>query len=740
MKNTNLTKNWLSQHLALSLLFNLIISVPFPTAIQAQQNELEIRIQGVENNNIQINLSEKFTRLQKSAQAGESRQVLRQWLGANQAAETEALIDQNGDFLFRAIHDAAAEELRPKIENRVKSPSAGKNSVGGNRQTRGFTAPSGPQNIFNFKPSWRTLAFGFQPLAADEKPQIKIEKTETGINVTGEMSKAVETDAVIGTRTQKSESRTIKDGNRYSTEIKDTTIVDLKMKTEPRAFREEITIRQLVETPLCPDAEGLLVGTAKSEVSNKTTIRVPKDITATSVSMIIDLKMTARVDDNAELISYDVDATATEKRFGIDRALARDFITKADAKDGDYSLRYRINGVKPKIKIENEQGESIENPAQPGNAKAFINSSNLTQADIERVNSKTGALMPMLYYYIDQKLNVAREHWRGSGCVEVELGAPKTTLKPDEQIEITARSIHKLDKNSFNAELRANYSGEVTPENQPGTPAAKFILTAPSKEQLKRDKTVQIFVESISRRGIGSGNIEFSTGKVKPKEEPTDETNNDCETGWNGTITVERKLRKEKQKHSGGNLSENGGHEETDTRVTLKIGGAKRDESSGETNAFLIPTVAKTEGTDFEYHKYASEEGFCGAAAAPYKGSLEKTRTSKTTAEFNGEISVLLGMSRSAGTINFSLPELNGKIEHAETHKSACDFNDRANTKKSTNDGVIVSGGSFSVTFPIDPNKQNISGSQTVREEDGSVTIYTYQLTRCGSANRGQKR
>lgn len=82
------------------------------------------------------------------------------------------------------------------------------------------------------------------------------------------------------------------------------------------------------------------------------------------------------------------------------------------------------------------------------------------------------------------------------------------------------------------------------------------------------------------------------------------------------------------------------------------------------------------------------------------------------------------------GSITFSLPEQTGRTIHSYVHQSPCSVHDRANTNEAIDEDVAGIGGNFSFSFPVDSRQKTIKGSINVREEDGSTTTYSWQLTR----------
>ena len=228
-------------------------------------------------------------------------------------------------------------------------------------------------------------------------------------------------------------------------------------------------------------------------------------------------------------------------------------------------------------------------------------------------------------------------------------------------------------------------------------------------------------VRSVSKRGIGRGEVEFQV--KKEKEDPV-------ERGvWTGTIKAERKQREERERRSGANLAENGGYVETTTNIQLRLTGVL-DRSVDATNAYIANVTGTQELLDFEYDRYKIDEGHCGPNAVPYKGPKEITRTSTTTVNYEKETRAYLEIGGSGGTVTFSLPEQSGTTVHKYLHRSPCSEHDRANTNEAPNEDAAGPGGSFSFSFPVDPAQKSIKGTITVRGEDGVATTYTWELTR----------
>lgn len=672
-------------------------------------------------------------RQDEGARYSDTRLILEAWLGEEEAAEVLAFIGEGERELLRTVYDAANERLRPKVEERLRGMRGVAGAAGPAR--RRYTPASSLRRLSGGGPAtWRTVAAAFQ--IHPEDPELKLEEVADGVVGSGQTSKTTETDKAVVNAAEAARVKSYLDGKRFGYESENVSVVDVRLKAEPKTLRKEVTFRTRVELPACPDANGVIKGVGISEILTKLTIRLPKDVTAVSINVVATAQITGRVGDDAELIGYDLEADVFDKRFGYDRALSHGFVQRVEAPDGEVGVRMRVTGQSPSMKSRGVPGREEWTPGKSGEVSAQPITPDFTKADEKRMGAAAAATITGLLTDADKYFEDARDNWQGGGCVEVECRAPKAALGPQERVEVVAETVHRQDKSRVKAMLEASASGTVTPASQEGAPSATFLLTAPPKEEMD-DGRVTLSVSSVSRRGIGTGRIEFDAGGAEREDSKGDaaDASGECELAWAGTVTAERRLRVEKEKRSGNMLAENGGYEEMVFRAQLTLAG-RRDGSGGEANAFLMPATASFEEIDFEYHKYSDEEGFCGAAATPYKGPVEKTRTSRTTAEFGGGVSVLLGLGRATATFEFSLPEMKGRAEHSYTRKSSCAFNDRENTGQASDDDVRVPGGNFSVAFPLDPTRLTATGSRTVREEDGSVTVYTWRLKRCAAARK----
>jgi hypothetical protein len=663
-----------------------------------------------------------FEILLQQTRGAEFPALLEKIFGGEAQTAADALAE-NSARLFRAVGEAASlkaeQSLDEQIEARKEKPKT-KPIVAPlpktKPATKGKPVPKSRKIGFHTTPEfdWRQLAFGFQPLAPpDEKPEIKMTETDKEIKATGEDKKSFETKDAKGTRTQKAETTYLKDGKTFGVEIKNTQIIEAVSKPDGKSFRQELSLVWGAEVAACPDANGVSAGTGKAKVVSKTVYVENGETVTMTTEFDLQAKLVGSVDDRAELTHYDLELDAYTTNTGYEDALRRKLIKEIKLKDGRYGLHYDIKGNT--IEVSDGKYGGYRQPAKMGKAEAR-KLTPMSDADAKLVGSAVGPMIPAIWNSANEMYKTAEKSWQNYGCVEVVCKAPKTTLKSGEEIVISAETVHLQDGGKINAELVAEaYQAQLAPESQRATPGANFTLTHEGEENST------FYVKSVSKRGIGRGNVEFQT--EKEKEEP-------AESGaWTGTITAERKQREEREKRTGANLAENGGYLETTTNVQLKLTG-RRDRSADATNVFFGQLTGEQESVDYEYDRYKIDEGYCGANAVPYKGPKEITRTSRTRADVNAETRVYVSIDRTSGSINFSLPEVNGRTVHSYVHKSPCSEHDRANTNEAINEDVATIGGSFSFSFPVDPAQKSIKGSLSVREEDGSMTTYTWELAR----------
>jgi hypothetical protein len=593
--------------------------------------------------------------------------------------------------------------VKPKVTPRIDPKPARK------------TAPKSRKVGFHgsSKLDWRQLAFGFQPLSPqqDDAPEVKFTVTDKEIIAEGEQKKSFDTKDAHGTRTQKAESRHLKDGKIFGIEIKNTEIIDAASKTDGKSFRTETVMTWGAQVDACPDVNGVTRGTGKAKVVVKTSFNDGSQTASISSDFDLQAKMIGSVNDEAEFQNYDFEVDAYTTNAGYNDALQRNLTKEVKLKDGRYGIHYDVKGNIIEWSDGTYRGERI--PAKIGKATARTLTP-MSEAEITLVGSAVGPMVPAIWIQANEMYEQAQKNWKNGGCVEVVCKAPKTALKTGETIDVSAETVHLQDKSKVNARIDAEAGpGPVTPESQTATPDATFSFTKEGEE------SSYFTVKSVSKRGIGEITMMFEKELEEPEEAGA----------WTGTIGVRRRKYQDREKRSGANLAENGGYLETLTYVKLKLSG-RLDHTVEATNAHIAGVTGDQTLTDHEYDRYKVDEGYCGPNAVPYKGPKEITRTSTTKAVYNKETRVYVEAGGTGGTITFSLPDQTGRTVHQYIHQSPCEEHDRANTNNAIDEDVATTGGSFSFSFPIDPSQKTIRGTITVPEEDGNTTEYTWELRR----------
>lgn len=705
--------------LSLCLLASMFWQAIPARAMQTGSAPVVIREAGAQNG------VEVFDNLSRQARGEEYAALLEKIFGDEAAAAAGAL-DEDSGRLLQAVVEAAGRRAEESLEAQTKgrrerpasrpvvTPDAKTDPAPGAKPRRRPAAKSKKVASADLlRLDWRQLAFGFQPLPQGAKPEVQMTETDKEIKATGETRKSFETAEAKGTRAQKAETRYTKDGKTFGVEIKSTEIVEAVSKADGKSFRKEISMAWGAEVAACPDADGATAGKGMAKIIAKTVYTEGGAAVTMTSEFDLQAKLRGQVNDEAVLTHYDLQLDAYTTNSGYEEALRRDLVKEIKLKDGRYGLQINIPGNTVEVRDGTYGGKRT--PAKMGKVEARTLTP-MSDAEAGVVGKAVGSMAPSIWNSANEMYRSAERHWKNYGCVEVVCKASKLTLKQGEEAAVSAETVHLSEGVKVNAQLNAEaYGGQTTPGSQRGTPGATFTFTREGEEGSS------LYVESVSKRGVGRGDVEFQAGK---EEEET------AEAGvWTGTITAERRRREEREKRSGANLAENGGHVETTTNVRLKLTG-RLDRTGDATNAHLALVTGEQRQVDYEYDRYKVDEGYCGPDAVPYKGAKEVTRTSTTAADFDRETRVYVEVGGTAGSVTFSLPEASGRTVHAYVHKSPCGEHDRANTNEAVDEEVATAGGSFSFSFPVDAARKIIRGTVNVREEDGSTTTYTWELTR----------
>lgn len=712
---------WVSLLLAASLLWQA-----WPArAMQARQQETTLSGAGIQAP------AQNLKGLLENGRGPELKGLLESLFGED-ATAAQGVLDEDAAALAEAVGSAAvekgAEAQREEIDELKAKLRAKPAATPGPVPAPKPSPRAAPRRrAANREPlprlDWRQLAFGFAPLRQEGKPEVKITQTDKEVSAEGESKKSFETDKASLKRTQKAESKFIKDGEVFGVEIKHAEVIEGASKTGGQSFRKETVMVWRAEVAACPDEKGVDAGKGKGSVTAKTTATGAAGTATVSRTVTAETKTAGQVDDDAEMTHYDLEAEAVETIAGYDDAAARKLMTDVTFKDGTYRLRYEMTGNKIEINKTAEGGPRI--PAKMGKIVVkMVPGSNAE--DVKRTDKAAGALVAGIWNHTNDMYKAARSNWRNYGCVECVPRTPKSRLKKGERVVIEVETVHKRDSSKVNARLEAGaLDAAVTPETQQGTPSAKFTYTHGDLE--KSDFTV----ESFSKRGIGIGGLEFLTAQ-------------ECAGGFGGKIEIAVR------KAEGWTKVTKRGEHISDQHYS---GTAEYKWSYDYTGAFDVADspASADEAGDIS----ATLKGAFTAKAA--RVTDEKDNWTTTTDCFpdpprtaGQNSSSLIDESGSlTGTIDdgvlqirganyrvaFGIPEINGTRKHRTVVKPFGWCMADANPPSDTTDEGEVSFPAEAVEFEgaLDPkNPDIIQGSKTFTDELGNEVTISWNLRACG--------
>ncbi|HLM55623.1 MAG TPA: hypothetical protein VK422_05800 [Pyrinomonadaceae bacterium] len=648
------------------------------------------------------------------------------------AAAAQGVLDEEAEALAEAVGAAAVEkgaeaqqEEIDGLKGKLKAPPAAKPRSA--PAPKPAARPAGRRRAANEgalpRLDWRQLAFGFAPLRQEGKPEVKITQTDKQVSAEGESNKSFETDKASMKRTQKAESKFIKDGEVFGVEIKHTEVIEGKAKTGSQYFRKETVMFWSARVAACPDVKGVDAGTGKGYVTARTTITGEAGTATVSRTVTADTKTTGYVDDEAEMTHYDLEAEAVETIAGYDDAAARKLMTDVTFRDGRYTLRYEMTGNKIEINKTAEGGPRT--PAKMGRIVVkMVPGSNAE--DVKRTDKAAGALVAGIWNHTNDMYKAARSHWRNYGCVECVARAPKHTLKNGERVVVEVETVHKQDSSKVNARLEAGaLDASVTPEQQQATPSAKFGYTHGDLE--KSDFTV----ESFSKRGIGIGGLEFITER-------------ECAGGFSGKIEIVArktegwtKVTKKGEHISDQHYSGTAQYKWSyDYQGAFDVADSPGDtDEAGDISATLkgAVTARASRVTDETDNWTTTTDCFPDPPRTAGKNSFSLI---KEEGRLTGTIDDgVLQIKGAKYRIAFSIPEIRGTRTHRTQVKPFGWCMADANPPSDTTDESTESFSAEAVEFEgaLDPKNPNlIQGSKTFTDELGNEVTITWRLVACG--------
>jgi hypothetical protein len=223
----------------------------------------------------------------------------------------------------------------------------------------------------------------------------------------------------------------------------------------------------------CPDADGRFEAEAVIDVT------VSKG--SAGQHGVLDVKVVGHVDDEAHLISSDL----------------------------DYTMKWsRTSGGGTEL-----VNVSASMPSSGGASRTVNRTGGAATSDLEASATLGAQMFAMLMEHF--LTDAAQRGWESGRCVQLDVKAEpgKDSVKPGGTSEITAAPRSAIDGGKVGGNVTATMAGELTlePNGSPVPADAGFVYTAPTDNLPKNAK---VSLESRSRRGVGKAEIVFQIFKV----------------------------------------------------------------------------------------------------------------------------------------------------------------------------------------------------------------------------------
>ncbi|MBK8809287.1 MAG: hypothetical protein IPN69_00945 [Acidobacteria bacterium] len=690
---------WISSALIISIIVNAI-----PTSAQNSVGSFETA--GI------VLSSDRF----EANRALLSDPALDKWLTAITSDKSTArTIEARRDDLLIFFQNAIKDDFQTVVE---KAREFNKNRYEQQGVLNGKTTPQSPfvlqpQSLLPTDVSFINASYLAQPA---DSPEIIVTETETSRGSKATDVKTIENETSIVTQTVGVDSNVSFEGNSMSQESNTSTKVEAASKTDRSKLTNETKQGGAVSFGVCPDAAGIVRGKARYRQFKQTTINTGTQLAALTIEYVIEYQITAHVNDSAEMTDFDMAGTITEKTFGYDRAYRLGLAeNKTGVVDGTRSINYSLTGNTP---------PTGSGDAQIGNATQR-SSGISTIEESKRISQVHNLALSLLMLDLKPIMLSSVSRWRNYECVDVKCVSPKKALKPNESTEVDAVSVSKLDSTQFNANLSGSGTQSVTPGNGPGKPNIVFTLTAPKKG------TARIVVESISRRGIGLEVLEIPVEEPQKLKPPAKTPKpKDCDAGWTGTVKAVNTRREDREEAPSGRLVRSVSVKSQTFSVEIDLPGT-RDLTGGIVNNFIGAARAGYLASDYRERTYASGRMSCSTGIIE-SGQVQKYE-SQTKGDATARILVAISVIGRRGYLSFSPPQILAEVIHIRTYESNCPSYNAANSS-TERDAVPrdIPGPDFEVEFDADPRTPNqIKGTKTIQNSDGSETTYSWDLTRC---------
>ncbi len=470
------------------VIFSILVnSVPMTAQIRDDSSDVKLTYKPADE-------TENFRLILGSAKDFAFSQNLSNMFGEQNGKEIEIALEAQAVYFFENFRAQAAKshakmpekikEIRKRKYEELKSKKAKTAPVKPTgKVSQNFTED--PFLNVSFNPKQNDPLFinaGYEMKPVVDEPQIETIETDTSIELSGIETKTIEMDEATVTRSSKSGNKVEFDGKAKSFEMNQEESSEVVSKATGAKLSRVTKLSYGASLDLCPDISGIVRGKGNSLIYNQTTINTGKQLAALTKEYTVKFQVTAYVNDNAEMTHFDMIGVVTENVLGYDRALRLDLIQSANGfADGKRSISYKITGNTPPSESAPDQyglKRHISPELGTVTSKLFgINS----DEELNRIVEAGRGGLAMIMLNLEFHMRAAISGWQGGECVNVECTAAKTSLKPNELIEVNAVSVSLQDLDKFNAKLKASGTETGTPEEQSGSPNAVYTLTAPQK-------------------------------------------------------------------------------------------------------------------------------------------------------------------------------------------------------------------------------------------------------------------
>ena len=235
-------------------------------------------------------------------------------------------------------------------------------------------------------------------------------------------------------------------------------------------------LKTAVTVAPCPDPKG--------QFTSKTTMTasITSGGGSTGTNLTIEMEIKGQVDDDAQLVSYDVDTRTQSAKF-----------ENSKGQYADQTVGWTVTGQ--------DQGNYRGKVNRTGGAVTdqFV-------TDQGRWSMFTAMMMQ------DKAVEAAKKGWQSGRCVTLDPTtdpSKRKGLKPSTSVSISAAPRSKIDGGPVGGTVTAQLNGDtsVDPVGTKVKADAKFTYVAPAE----KDKSATVALEARSKRGVAKADVVFDT-------------------------------------------------------------------------------------------------------------------------------------------------------------------------------------------------------------------------------------